>query len=139
MPQLLKISVVPHLGKWQAGKNAALPDCELIAIVDNQAKTAEGIAQKHGASAFDDYHDVNPLVEAIFPAAATRQHYKIARDFLKAGIHCLGKIPASASRSATFLAGRFARLAYPMPLQRQQTLAHRQLTGFANSGITLDA
>ncbi len=95
MPQLLKVAVigVGHLGKWHADKYAAAADCELIAVVDTDADNARQIAQKHGADAYSDYREVIPLVDAVSLVVPTSGHYKIAREFLEAGIHCLIEKP----------------------------------------------
>jgi hypothetical protein len=88
MSQLLKVAVVGHLGKWHADKYAAATDCELVAVVSD-AENARDIAQKHGAEAFPDDSDVIPLVDAVSLIVPTRRYYKIAGEFLEAGIHCL--------------------------------------------------
>ena len=95
MSQTLKIAVigVGHLGKWHADKYAASPDCDLLAVVDNNPKNAEQIAQKHGTRAVSDYHDILSQVDAVSLAVPTSLHYKIARDILEAGIHCLIEKP----------------------------------------------
>jgi len=95
MSQALKVAVigVGHLGKWHADKYAASPDCKLLAVVDNNLQGAEQIAQKHGAQAYSNYHDILSQVDAISLAVPTSLHYKIARDILEAGIHCLIEKP----------------------------------------------
>jgi len=95
MSQLLKVAVVGvgHLGKWHADKYAAAPDCELVAVVDSNAANAREVAQKHGVEAYSNYRDVIPLVDAISLVVPTSLHYKIAREFLEAGIHCLIEKP----------------------------------------------
>jgi predicted dehydrogenase len=55
------------------------------------------IAQKHGADAYSDYRDIIPLVDAISLVVPTSLHYKIAREFLEAGIHCLIEKPITES------------------------------------------
>lgn len=95
MSQKLKVAVigVGHLGRWHAEKYAAAADCELLAVVDSNLQVARDIAQKHGARAFADYHEILPLVEAVSIVVPTRLHYKIASEFLEAGIHCLVEKP----------------------------------------------
>jgi len=95
MSQTLKIAVIGigHLGKWHADKYAASPDCKLLAVVDNNPGNAEQIAQKHGARAVSDYHDILSQVDAVSLTVPTSLHYKIARDILEAGIHCLIEKP----------------------------------------------
>ena len=99
MSQLLKVAVVGvgHLGKWHADKYAAAADCELVAVVDTRIENARDIAQKHGADAYSDYRDIIPLVDAISLVVPTSLHYKIAREFLEAGIHCLIEKPVTES------------------------------------------
>ena len=95
MSQTLKIAVigVGHLGKWHADKYAASPDCKLLAVVDNNPENAEQVAQKHGTRAVSDYHDILSQVDAVSLTVPTSLHYKIARDILEAGIHCLIEKP----------------------------------------------
>ena len=99
MSQSLKVAVVGvgHLGKWHADKYAAAADCELLAVVDTNIENARDIAQKHGAEAYSDYRDIIPLVDAISLVVPTSLHYKIAREFLEAGIHCLIEKPITES------------------------------------------
>ena len=95
MSNLLKVAVVGvgHLGKWHADKYAACTDCELVAVVDSDLEVAKEIAQKHGARASSDYREILSEVDAISLVVPTSLHYKIARDILEAGIHCLIEKP----------------------------------------------
>ncbi len=95
MSNLPKVAVigVGHLGKWHADKFAACPDCELVAVVDSNLDIASEIAYKHGVQAFTDFHDILPLVDAVSLVVPTSLHYKIAREILEAGIHCLIEKP----------------------------------------------
>ncbi len=111
MSQLLKVAVVGvgHLGKWHADKYAACADCELVAVADTNADNARAIAQKHGAETFTDYRDVIPLVDAISLVVPTSLHYKIGREFLEAGIHCLIEKPITESVAEAETLIRIAR------------------------------
>lgn len=95
MSNLLKVAVigVGHLGKWHADKYAAAATCELVAVVDSDLDNANDIARKHGVAACSDYREVIPLVDAVSLVVPTSLHYKIAREFLEAGIHCLVEKP----------------------------------------------
>ena len=95
MSDLIKVAVVGagHLGKWHAEKYAASPECKLLAIVDSNLEVANRIAQKHGVQAYTNYSDILSQVDAISLVVPTRLHYKIAREFLEAGIHCLVEKP----------------------------------------------
>jgi predicted dehydrogenase len=95
MSKILKVAVVGvgHLGKWHADKYAASNACELVAVVDTNLDNAREIAHKHGATAYSDYREIIPLVDAVSLVVPTSLHYKIAREFLEAGIHCLVEKP----------------------------------------------
>ena len=99
MSNLLKVAVigVGHLGKWHAEKFAACADCELVAVVDSNLDIANEIAQKHGAQAYTDFREILPMVDAISLVVPTSLHYKIAREILEAGIHCLIEKPITES------------------------------------------
>ena len=51
------------------------------------------MADQHNAQAFTDYHEILPLVDAVSLVVPTSLHYKIAREILEAGIHCLIEKP----------------------------------------------
>jgi len=111
MSQILKVAVVGvgHLGKWHADKYAACADCELVAVVDTSAEISRTIAQKHGAEAFTDYRDIIPLVDAVSLVVPTSLHYKIGREFLEAGIHCLIEKPVTETADEAETLIRLAR------------------------------
>ncbi|MBT8435831.1 MAG: Gfo/Idh/MocA family oxidoreductase, partial [Gammaproteobacteria bacterium] len=52
---------------------------------------------KHGVEVYSNYRDIIPLVDAISLVVPTSLHYKIAREFLEAGIHCLIEKPITES------------------------------------------
>ncbi len=91
----LKCAVIGtgYLGKFHADKYAALPECELVAIVDTNPEAASAIAAKHGCLGLTDYLDLLGKVDAVSVAAPTSLHFAIARDFLQAGSHVLVEKP----------------------------------------------
>lgn len=84
---------VGYLGKFHADKYAALPNSELIAVVDANAETVKTIAAKHHVEGLTDYQSLLGKVEAVSIAAPTTLHYQIARDFLSHGSHVLIEKP----------------------------------------------
>lgn len=82
-----------YLGKFHAEKYALQPACELVAVVDSNAQTAQAVAARHGARALSDYRDLLGQVDAVSVVVPTRQHYRVARDFLAAGSHVLLEKP----------------------------------------------
>ncbi|HEX5637707.1 MAG TPA: Gfo/Idh/MocA family oxidoreductase [Gammaproteobacteria bacterium] len=84
---------VGYLGKFHADKYAALPNSQLIAVVDPNADTVKTIAAKLNVDGLIDYQSLLGKVEAVSIAAPTTLHYKIAKDFLSHGSHVLIEKP----------------------------------------------
>ncbi|MFZ5466809.1 MAG: Gfo/Idh/MocA family oxidoreductase [Pseudomonadota bacterium] len=82
-----------YLGKFHADKYAALPECELAAIVDVNPEAAAAIAAKHGCRGLTDYRELLGKVDAVSIAVPTSLHFEVARDFLAAGSHVLVEKP----------------------------------------------
>lgn len=88
---------VGYLGRFHAQKYAALPDSELVAVVDADRLTAEKIANECSTAALDNYRRLFGGVEAVSIAVPTRYHYEIAKECLKKGIHVLLEKPMTAT------------------------------------------
>ncbi len=85
---------VGSMGRWHAQKFAALPESDLVAVVDNDLKRAEAVADEVGAAmALDDVHDLVGKVDAVALATPTSTHFEIARLLLENGIHMLIEKP----------------------------------------------
>ena len=84
---------VGHLGKEHARLCSALPDVELIGVVDVDKERGTKVAETYNTSYFDDYKDVLDKVDVVNVVVPTRKHFKIARDFLEKGVHVLIEKP----------------------------------------------
>lgn len=84
---------VGYLGKFHAEKYAALPNCDLIAVVDIDENRAKEVAAKYQVSAYTDYMPLLGKVDAVSIAAPTILHHKITKDFLSEGTHVLIEKP----------------------------------------------
>lgn len=84
---------VGYLGNFHAQKYAAIPDAELVGVVDNDLKRAEEIARSVGTDSFDNHLDLIGKVDAVSVVVPTQFHYAVARDFLAAGVHVLIEKP----------------------------------------------
>ncbi len=91
----LKCAVIGtgYLGKFHAEKYAALPDCELVAVVDINEDSAKAVADKLGAKALTDYHSLLGEVDAVSIVVPTTLHHAVSKDFLLAGAHVLVEKP----------------------------------------------
>ncbi|MBM4208829.1 MAG: Gfo/Idh/MocA family oxidoreductase [Gammaproteobacteria bacterium] len=91
----LKCAVIGagYLGKFHVQKYAALPGCELIAVVDTDAAVAHSAAAHTGASVYTDYRDILGKVDAVSVVVPTSYHHQVAKDFLQTGAHVLVEKP----------------------------------------------
>jgi predicted dehydrogenase len=81
-----------HPGGWFADNFVATTACGQCAIVDGILDNAPAGAHKRGVDAYRDYPGI-PLSDAMSLVVPTGLHYKIAREFLEAGIHCPAEMP----------------------------------------------
>jgi len=84
---------VGYLGNFHAQKYAALPDVELVGVVDNDPARAGDIAAAVGTRAYTDHRDLLGQVDAVSVVVPTQYHHPVARDFLEAGVHVLIEKP----------------------------------------------
>jgi predicted dehydrogenase len=84
---------VGHLGSIHARVYKENPACELVGVCDSDPERLKQVCAGLGVPGFADYKEVFPMVEAVSIAVPTVLHYKIAEDFLKAGIHTLVEKP----------------------------------------------
>src|SRR5690625_6366895 len=78
-----------YFGTFHAQKYAALPGCELVAIVDRNHEGAEKFALEHGAQVYTDYRDLIGRVDAVSIVTRVAEHYPVAKELLLAGVHVL--------------------------------------------------
>lgn len=84
---------VGYLGAFHAQKYAALPDVELVGVVDCDPLRAREVAAACGCPAFNDHRVLFGQVDAVSVVVPTRHHFQIARDFLSNGVHVLVEKP----------------------------------------------
>jgi UDP-N-acetylglucosamine 3-dehydrogenase len=91
----LKIGVIGTgaMGKNHARVCAELPNVELVGIADKDRETVELIAQRFDVSAFTDYKELLPKLDAVIIATPTVTHFDIALDAINAKKHILVEKP----------------------------------------------
>jgi predicted dehydrogenase len=91
----IKIGVagIGHLGNYHLQKYQKLEHCEIAAVADTSFERAQKAADIYQCVAFPDYRDMLDKVDAVSIAVPTSEHYKVARDFLAAGIDVLIEKP----------------------------------------------
>ena len=87
---------VGYLGKFHADKYAESAKVKLVAVVDIDAKRANEVGGSVGAPALTDYRALFGHVQCVSIAVPTRFHYRVARDFIEAGIDVLVEKPLTA-------------------------------------------
>jgi predicted dehydrogenase len=95
----IKIGVVGigHLGNFHLQKYQKLESCEITAVADSLPEKAQKAAETYQCTAFPDYHALLGKVDAVSIATPTGEHYRIARDFLAAGVDVLIEKPICAT------------------------------------------
>ena len=95
----LKVGVVGcgYFGQLHAGKYAALPQAELVAVADCNPAAASALAEKLNCDAVVDATELIGRVDAVSVVVPTAQHFAVAAPLLEAGLHMLIEKPIAAT------------------------------------------
>jgi predicted dehydrogenase len=88
---------IGHLGNYHLQKYTKIDDCEIVAVSDTLIEQARKAADTYHCQTFTDYRDLLDKVDAVSIAVPTGEHFKVARDFLTAGIDVLVEKPICAT------------------------------------------
>ena len=96
---LVRVGVVGvgHLGQHHARNYSELEGCQLVGLADIDRKAANIVARKVSTQAFFDYRNLIDQVDAVSIVVPTSEHYRVARDFLEAGVHVLVEKPITST------------------------------------------
>jgi predicted dehydrogenase len=91
----LRVGVVGvgHLGQHHARILAAMPDVELVGVVDVSSGRARTVAAQCATAALDDYRLLVDAVDAVTIAVPTSLHREVAGPFLARGVATLVEKP----------------------------------------------
>lgn len=91
----LKVGVVGvgHLGFHHARNLARMPEVDLVGVADTDPRRLEEVKERLGAPTLDDAAELIPMVDAVSVAVPTTEHFSVASEFLKNGIHTLVEKP----------------------------------------------
>jgi predicted dehydrogenase len=96
---LLRVGVI-GLGQWgrhHARVFATMPGVELTGVVDVDAREVETAVARYGTRGYVHHRDLLGCVDAVSVVVPTVQHYRVARDFVDAGVHVLLEKPMAAT------------------------------------------
>ena len=96
---MLKTAVigVGYLGRFHAQKHAALPECELVGVVDSNSEQARAVGEELGVPWHTEPEVVLDQVDAVSIVVPTSAHHAITKPCLERGIHVLLEKPFAAS------------------------------------------
>lgn len=91
----LKVGVigVGRLGEFHVQKYAAMPEVELVGVVDTNLDRANEIALRYNAKPYGGHGDILHMVDAVSCAVPTETHFDVAKDILSEGVHLLLEKP----------------------------------------------
>lgn len=88
---------VGYAGSLHTAKYADLPGARLVAVADIDERRARETGELYRVPGVTDYRDLLDKVCCVSVAVPTGQHYRVARDFLAAGIDVLVEKPITSS------------------------------------------
>lgn len=86
---------VGYLGNFHVQKYLALPDVELVAVVETNNERRAEIEQKYNIPAYANYRDICGLVDLVSIVVPPDRHFEVAHEFLTAGVHVLVEKPVT--------------------------------------------
>ncbi len=92
-PKRAAVIGVGHMGQYHAGVYSELFQVELVGVADVNKQRCVEIAERYNTRAYPDYHDLLDQVDLVSIAVPTSHHFRIASDFLKAGVNVLVEKP----------------------------------------------
>jgi predicted dehydrogenase len=86
---------IGYLGNFHVQKYLALPEIDLVAVVETDDDRRTEIEQKYGIDAYADYHEILDEVDLVSIVVPPDKHFEVARDFLNAGVPVLVEKPVT--------------------------------------------
>jgi len=82
-----------YLGRFHAQKYAAMPDVELVAVVDLDQDRAREVATEVGTEAVSDLSQIIDHIDAASVVVPNTHHFAVAKPLLAAGVHVMLEKP----------------------------------------------
>ena len=91
----LRVAVigVGHLGEYHVQKYKALPEVELVGVVDVDVDRVKEIARRYDTVGHEVHSGILSQVDAVSLAVTTEMHFEVAKDVLSNNVHMLIEKP----------------------------------------------
>ncbi len=86
---------IGYLGNFHVQKYLALPNVDLVALVETDADRRLEVGQKYNIPAHADHRDIVDAVDLVSIVVPPARHFELAHDFLTAGVHVLVEKPVT--------------------------------------------
>lgn len=86
-----------RIGSHHSRILGGLAEAQLVGVCDLNYWRAQMVAWRAGTTAYRDYREILPKVDAVVVAVPTPLHYEVGRAALDAGLHCLIEKPITAT------------------------------------------
>lgn len=95
----LRVAVIGagRLGSIHARLAAALPDVELVAVVDPSPAARAAVTRELGVPSLAHYSEIREPLDAAVVAAPTAMHYELCRELLQRDLHVLVEKPMTST------------------------------------------
>lgn len=84
---------VGHMGRYHVAAYSEIYNVDLVAVSDTNVDLAKQAVEPFDIPVFEDYHDLFGKVDLVTIAVPTSLHYKVAKEFLEAGVNVLVEKP----------------------------------------------
>ncbi len=88
---------VGYLGRLHAQKLSSFDDVRFAGVCDADAARGKAVAEECGTSFFEGHRRLLAAVDAVTIAVPTTEHYRVALDAMRAGVHVLLEKPIAAA------------------------------------------
>ncbi len=89
----LAVVGVGHLGRIHARLAAAVPEIELVAVVDARRDACDAVASELGCRSCGDFRELVGEIDAAVVATPTLTHHQVAGELIRGGVHVLVEKP----------------------------------------------
>lgn len=95
----LKVGVigVGYLGRLHAEKIASFPDVRLVGVCDADPDRGKAVAREFSTEHFEDRRRLLAVADAVSIAVPTTDHYMVAIDAMRSGVHVLLEKPITSN------------------------------------------